>query len=383
MKRLVILHTLLGVSLFTACQQERLGETETAADAAELKLTVLAGNFLPADNASTRAIDNGSVTVFENGDRVAETEICYVPDTLEDMIFQNGEGKRIHPYRAEDGSFRYILPAGYTGTLRWFYTYLGKRFSSTIEISAADANTRYSKAHEISFGKYTLDEAKAGDFLCVNADGTVYLVPNDTGFLPGRKCIGIVFKSGTGNGDNAGNYGGKPGSIHGYAVALEDASSEAGAWGIRNKDVQDLENVSSLASGKYDGYSNTLVVRNQTEYQTTDVSNPTANDQYWAFKAASEYGVTAPENTSGWYLPSIAQLQDIYNLPDRSVIFSDAGGENFKTGSNEGRYWSSTEYNHYDAWYCQFNNGSSASYAKSNNGGNYLRPSYVRAVLTF
>ena len=70
MKRLVILHTLLGVSLFTACQQERLGETETAADAAELKLTVLAGNFLPADNASTRAIDNGSVTVFENGDRV-------------------------------------------------------------------------------------------------------------------------------------------------------------------------------------------------------------------------------------------------------------------------------------------------------------------------
>lgn len=496
MKRSVILHTLLGVCLFTACQQERLGETETAADAAELKLTVLAANFLPADNASTRAIDNGSVTVFENGDRVGliilgsdgvpvvdnlpytfdgagwttsgtvqyydaemetcivyypyderangvtgveelkdlfypaedqsseegyrqsdlmvangaaaqemtvtlehvysscsfsftvnrtlddESEICYVPNSLEDMIFQDGEGKRIYPYQAEDGSFRYILPVGYTGTIRWFYTYMDKRYNSTMEISGASANTRYSKAYNMSMGKYTLDNATAGDFLCMKADGTLYLVPEDTGFLPGHTCIGIVFKSGTGNGDDAGNYGGKPDSIHGYAVALKDASSEAGAWGIRGTDVQDLENVSSL-SGTYDGYSNTLAVRSLAEYGTTDINNPTANDQYWAFKAASEYDVTVPENTSGWYLPSIAQLEDIYNLPDRSDIFGNAGGENFNTWSNEGRYWSSTEYNYYDAWYCQFDNGSVTRYAKSNNGGDYLRPSYVRAVLTF
>ena len=499
MKRLVILHTLLGVCLFTACQQERLGETGTTADAAELKLTVLAGDFLQADKTSTKAVDNGSVTVFESGDRVgliilgndgvpvvdnrpytfdgtewttsgdvqyydaemetfivyypyderadgvtgveelksllqpaedqsseeeyrksdlmmasgaaaqemtvtlthvyascsfsftairtleddSETEICYVPDALEDVIFQDGEGKRIYPYRAEDGSFRYILPVGYTGTLRWFYTYMDKRYNSTIEISDASANTRYSKAHELSLGKYTLDNATAGDFFCMKADGTGYLVPEDTGFLPGHNCIGIVFKSGIGNGDDAGNYGGKPDSIHGYAVALEDARSEAGAWGIRGTDVQDLENVSSLTSSTYDGYKNTVAVRSLTEYSTTDVNNPTANDQYWAFKAASEYDVTVPENTSGWYLPSIAQLEDIYNLPDRSVVFSNAGGENFETWNNEGRYWSSTEYNYYDAWYCQFNDGSMTSYAKSNNGGDYLRPSYVRAVLTF
>ena len=69
MKRLM-LYTALGVCLFSACQQEELGEAGIATDAAGLRLTVSASDFVPADSAATRAFDNGRVTTFENGDKV-------------------------------------------------------------------------------------------------------------------------------------------------------------------------------------------------------------------------------------------------------------------------------------------------------------------------
>ncbi|MDE5976761.1 MAG: fimbrillin family protein, partial [Muribaculaceae bacterium] len=47
------------------------------------------------------------------------------------------------------------------------------------------------------------------------------------------ECIGVIFKVGPGNGDTAENYDGRLETIHGYAVALHDASipSEMGNWG--------------------------------------------------------------------------------------------------------------------------------------------------------
>ena len=195
-------------------------------------------------------------------------------------------------------------------------------------------------------------------------------------------CIGIVFKVGAGAGDNVGNYNFffMDNTIHGYVVALNDANDNAGAWGIRLTNVDGLTDERSYVN-KYDGYSNTAIVRLLKAYKSTDVNIPKANGQYWAFKVASGYSAVSPANTSGWYLPSIGQLNDIYSMNNRTDLFQGAGGTDFKTTDNNGRYWSSTEKNEYDAWYYQFNGSGSGSYAKSDNS--YLRVSYVRAILTF
>ena len=195
-------------------------------------------------------------------------------------------------------------------------------------------------------------------------------------------CIGIVFKVGAGAGDNVGNYNFffMDNTIHGYVVALNDANDNAGAWGIRLTNVDGLTDERSYVN-KYDGYSNTAIVRLLKAYKSTDVNIPKANGQYWAFKVASGYSAVSPANTSGWYLPSIGQLNDIYSMNNRTDLFQGAEGTDFKTTDNNGRYWSSTEKNEYDAWYYQFNGSGSGSYAKSDNS--YLRVSYVRAILTF
>lgn len=44
--------------------------------------------------------------------------LSYTPPALEDVIIYDKEGKQLSPYRAEDGSFRYVLPDGYEGSLR-------------------------------------------------------------------------------------------------------------------------------------------------------------------------------------------------------------------------------------------------------------------------
>lgn len=220
------------------------------------------------------------------------------------------------------------------------------------------------------------DYAEAGDFYYF--DGTW-----SPDYFTFKICIGIVFKGGVGEGDDISAYENKLTAIRGYVVALKDAHDQAGAWGIRGPNVENLPNENSYTP-KYNGYANTAAIRRVAEYATTDVSKPEKAGQYWAFKVASEYRVLAPKGSSGWYLPSIGQLADIYNLPDRARLFAKVVGTDFISGTNDGRYWSSTEKYELDAWYYRFDRGGAEAWAKGSEGDiSYLHPSYVRAVLTF
>lgn len=244
-----------------------------------------------------------------------------------------------------------------------FYDIRSDLWLDEIQAEAEDVNT-------------TLSTPKAGDYYY--ADGTWSSTLE-------KPCIGIVFKVGVGTDDATSNYTGlRDNTIHGYVVAVNDAHTNVGAWGIRETDVDGIEN-NDPAGNKYDGYKNTVVIRQLDAYAATDVSQPMKNGQYWAFKVASLYTPTAPEQTSGWYLPSIQQLADIYSLSDLATRLTAAGGTDFKRTENDGRYWSATEKNGYDAWFYRFAEGNSSSYAKSNDGGDYLSSSksYVRAILTF
>lgn len=200
-------------------------------------------------------------------------------------------------------------------------------------------------------------------------------------YVADNGCVGIVFKVGAGDGDAASNYDNKLTAIHGYVVALKDAHNESGAWGEMHENIPDIPDEENFVT-KYNGYTNTRTIKALDGFANIDVNDP-MSDTYWAFKVASVYNVSVPENSSGWYLPSIGQLADIYALPDRTDRFNAANGLDFHTGTDNSRYWSSTEKDNGNAWLYTFNGG--YSYARNKAGGmlQVNSKSYVRAVLTF
>lgn len=215
--------------------------------------------------------------------------------------------------------------------------------------------------------------AKVGDYYY--ADGTW------SGTLstdPSNPCIGIVFKVGAGAEDNVGNYNFffMDNAIHGYVVALQDALSTAGNWGTRGVDTP-IDNVDNSNVTAYTGYSDTRTII------STYSSGSTWTD-YQAFKAIVDYhsSVPAPSISSDWYLPSLAQLGDVYSALGSISTPLTTAGTAFKT-ENGGRYWTSSEKTNsgQDAWHITMGNGSKTSYAKD--GTNYSRACYARAILTF
>lgn len=240
----------------------------------------------------------------------------------------------------------------------------------------------YSNIRSDLWLSYT-EYAEVGDFYY--NDGTWLAVKDDS-----KNCIGIVFKRGVDEKDAVSNYMGvsfQSNTIHGYVVALTDAVSGECSWGKRSD--APLNNISDANNADYNGYGN-------TKKMIDTYQSDTNWDTYAAFKAIVDYrtSTTAPTNSSNWYLPSLKQLADVYavyqNAPgnvlyDRlNSISSDYLFKEAAVGQNDirGGYWTSTEYNGTDAWYVRFADSSGVKEAYSK-GENYIRNSFVRAILTF
>lgn len=193
-----------------------------------------------------------------------------------------------------------------------------------------------------------------------------------------KPCIGIVFKVGASGNDQPSNYdGNKPSAIHGYVIALNDALSTAGNWGTRSIDTP-MNNVDNSNVTDYTGYSDTKTI-------ISTYSGEDKWDDYQAFKAILDYrsSVPAPGTSSDWYLPSLAQLGDVYSALTTISTPLTTVGTAFKT-DNEGQYWASSEQNSTDAWYIKMNSGTKVAYAKDGtNFENGKRACYARAILTF
>jgi hypothetical protein len=337
------------------------------------------------------------------------TVITYSTSSITNVAFVI-DGKLRYPYKAEDGSYRYILPTTLpAANVGCFYTNGTNTYQLTLTVpTPPEANKRYAYTKTEKGDTYTYNNINKGDLYCLTSKKQGFVMPSTAitdGLITkyGLTCIGIVFKVGEGDGDDINDendYDGKLKTIHGYAVALKDAHDQPGAWGLRTYDVPKITNEGSKdANGnfptrptQYNGYKNTAVIRKEDGYAGTNVNAPLANSQYWAFKVASDYYVTTPPESSGWYLPSIQQLVDINTfINSSSGALVNAGGTDFRRGS-DARYWSANELNWLDAWYYLFGsgNGTAAAYAKSNNLMNnepsdlkLLQASYVRAILTF
>lgn len=319
---------------------------------------------------------------------ILKEEIEYnLPDM--NIRFYDNNDNELKMYKTSQGEYRYIVPAGAKGnSISWIYNYEGKLYGDVKDLSQTQENNKYSRIESVNLGVYDESKAQVGDFYCCSSDNKGYLLPKGYDIASSsHKCIGIVFHIGVGNGDSQNDYSGTEiasNGIKGYVMALNDAQEASGIWGPRTF-VSGIESSETYVYS-YVGYKNSSIVKGLQAYTDAEVGNSMKGDTYWAFKAAIEYSVNAPMETSGWYLPSIGQLTDISKIADLEKILAAAGGKGFKTDLKPndygafGGYWSSSEMKESDAWYFCFKDKTQKSWSKSQD---YAAPSYVRAVLTF
>lgn len=216
-------------------------------------------------------------------------------------------------------------------------------------------------------------QLQVGDFYY--ADGTCL-----DKLLMNRPCIGIVFKVGAGEADDISAYGNKLTAIQGYAVALHDVARFGIKWS------ENTENCgTSTSTTDYKGYENTQKIQQVSNYSETEY--PIC----WKVAHFGDTDTQAPSGSSGWYLPSAAQMTDVVNLwKDTNGIIRQRLQElstypiyqhQWLLPATEHGYATSTE--HVDdptSRVCRIGrNGGMQKEQKNYSAGNFA----VRAVLTF
>lgn len=342
-----------------------------------------------------------------------KTVLSCVSSRVSDVCVTVGNGVSF-PFQAEDGSFRCILPAGTSGSVRWFYTFDGKRYGSSHELgSGATANTRYAQETIVDNGLYNLNMAQPGDFYCKNASGKGYLVPGEISSLSdGQKnaCLGIVYWVGDIKGDNYGLLNEKfPDSMHGLVVSLWDMPApdnpnsvsmtwtyggyeyvnawlDGATWSDGNTRPNNFSSIQ--VTDKMQGYANTIALEEynkHVEKSSGDGYGLESNKRVKPVKGLAAFGKAhpAPLNSSGWYWSSVCELKYVCwgqgngggtsGRDHLNTNISKVGGTLFGYG-----YWPSTENSSYShAWYVNFYDGDVYGY---NSKSTYYR---VRPLLAF
>lgn len=244
--------------------------------------------------------------------------------SLADIKFSDDTGE-IKCYKTTDGEYRYIVDKN--NTITWVYDYAGMVYEGKKEL-VVTSGIKYATTEFINTGVYDESKAKIGDFYCINSDNKGYVLPLEFDIASStHTCIGIVFHVGAGSGDSKENYAETSlasSDIRGYVVALKDAGNFP--WATEEgKSTQTDSNENS-----WNGYSNNQIVKG------------VGVGKFPAFEACAEF-TPAALNSSGWYLPSIAQLGEIRNNIDiLQSMFTAVEGECLKTDGSVW-YWSSTQ----------------------------------------
>lgn len=249
----------------------------------------------------------------------------------------------------------------------------------------------------LDIGDYTAAGViRVGDYLCRATDGDGWSIVPQEAPEEAKNCLGIVFHVGH-NGLDKSDYslsGIKENECHGYAVALTDVNKDGNdrlRWGY--KDGQYSMNAgTSPDENDWNGYINQKAIENFASTNTDGwlMENFEAAYRCRLYGTEQSYDwqkqYTAPENTSGWFLPSCGQLRSIYSVNRdnadllkkqiEKVKFLDV--DNIRWFSTSWYYWSSSEYPDYS--FCargvDFYYGSVYNDSKSNTYD-------VRAVLAF
>ena len=266
------------------------------------------------------------VTVTGNGTAWTNTSIDTDPDAAVTYRITAPEGVTIAA--ASDGSLSgsngsYTLSGGNVVTITNDY---GARIGIKGLYEVADGTTYTLKSDLLI--KYSLADARVGDFYCKNSSGEGYLIPGDIAQLTEERqaaCIGIVYSTDVNRIGKAAKevLTDKGITPHGLVMALTNASNSCN-WGNHkdeNSNGSEGEPFKENTDKVYkmyknvDGYGEThWIIDTYGRNGNTALQNT-----YTAFYHTSRYGTAesntgkyaAPSNTTGWFIPSMGQWWDI------------------------------------------------------------------------
>lgn len=334
-----------------------VGGTFTPAAAADLtQQTVRAAMIVAGEQTSTMTLG----TVMTDGS--STNDAIVVPQSIggKTMTFELQSGGKLVYTIPEGKKFESGKKHVYTVTLKG----TGLSVESTIE--------PWNGSEEEVEGDATLPvPAKVGDYFYSDGTFSAALDPNKT-------VIGIVFQT---DKDRIGQaekdaLGGED-KVHGLVMAVKNAGTGL-MWSSEYKDFDELTNCETKEqcnddiSGLYN--YNTVIAYAESEGKLS---------AYPAFDAVKNYGVEAPANTTGWYLPAAGQWYDFFanlgGLPDWNSA-SASGTDYYWTGQSElvskvNAYFSPLGDGNYDAF--MPNNSYQYFWSSSENSSDLARYWYV------
>lgn len=221
-------------------------------------------------------------------------------------------------YKFSDGTYRCMIhPTTASQKIN-----IGFKIATDIPVSYEKTYATLTGGNYYSFdfnnegGKAVKRDLQVGDFYY--QDGSV--LPKDATFyqFANNPCIGVVFYAGGGNGDNVSNYDGRLSAINGYVLALNHTKS---TWGDNSKTWTNDN------KKNYSGYSDTKLIKAGVD----------AGKSFPVYNYCVNFRPAPTGKSSGWYIPSIAQVSDfvytnysvvnasISKLPNPVAITSDWG----------------------------------------------------------
>lgn len=308
-----------------------------------------ANTFVKLNNLS--GVDKGStITPY----KAAVNKQTYLAFLKEQTLTEKSSFIQV---TTKDGTFLYELPDAKTFKAGTAYTYDITVKANGIEVTEAISNEWTDGGSEdiMSMKTYTASDLKLGDYYYSDGtwsdgglrarytDGTMKWEENKPQPESGKTVIGMVFYTEQHPNDKSdysqSGIGQK--NCHGYAVAQQDATSSYCMWGLYDtklgcypKDESgNAQDNFSNPDIDWSGYAWTQEII--TAAGGKDKLNATTQLGYpatWYAVVAYEDDCPAPTNSSGWFLPSIGQMNLLTSVDGISLRLFD--------------YWSSSEICH-------------------------------------
>lgn len=374
---------------------------------AKVSYTLKKGDGITEDDLKGATVQIAGYTKasFSEGELTGTDDGWITPASDKDALLvpQNMTDRPFIKVSINDNNFIYTPSSETAGKLQAGYhnTYTITVKANGIEVTDATGGEWADGGSEDVGITITYDgtetEAKFGDYYYADgtwsdgglrklyADGTMEWISPRPQPEDDKTCIAIVFHAGQHPADQS-DYtetGIGRAQCHGYAVALTEATSGYCMWGVYGKELGCYP--TDGGGNKLNNYSNPDIDWNGYAWTQKIITaaggkgNLNASDQagypatYYAV-VAYETGCNAPSNSSGWFLPSIGQMWNIYQ--NCSSLFN---GKAVVTSLKSDWYWSSSEdYRNpvYRALCVSVGDGLDGSIKR----GSY---SYVRPVLAF
>lgn len=209
--------------------------------------------------------------------------------------------------------------------------------SYVVYAAAVSVDGEYSEVASSSFetGEIPVTPPAVGDYYY--SDGT--WSTGSEAPLDGKTVVGVVFKSGAADSDLSDYNAAGIDEIHGFAVALSDVKDNSDPFSPKTGfEWSDSPlGVTSADQDDFSGYYNTVKIMEAIR----NIGGSSDVVSYIVDFYDSQ--VPAPESSTGWYLPSLGQLKELYNV--RSEVyaaFDMVDGDSLYDFSGDW-YWSSTE----------------------------------------